>query len=76
MKIAERLEFRTKAPVLTFSPNEMVIEAARAMSEKNYGASIIVDSAGRPVGIITNVISCGDYWLKTWTPTRRRSVIL
>ena len=53
MKIAERLEFRTKAPVLTFSPSEMVIEAARAMSEKNYGASIIVDPAGRPVGIVT-----------------------
>ncbi len=53
MKIAERFEFRTKAPVLTFSPDDMVIDAVRAMSDKNYGASIIVDPARRPVGIIT-----------------------
>lgn len=53
MKIAERFEFRTKEPVLTFSPNDMVIDAVRAMSDKNYGASIIVDAARKPVGIIT-----------------------
>ena len=53
MKIAERFEFRTKAPVLTFSPDDRVIDAVRAMSEKNYGASIIVDPARRPVGIVT-----------------------
>ncbi len=53
MKIAERFEFRAKAPVLTFSPDDMVIDAVRAMSDKNYGASIIVDPAHRPVGIIT-----------------------
>ena len=53
MKISERFEFRTKAPVLTFSPDDMVMDAVRAMSEKNYGASIIVDPARRPVGIIT-----------------------
>jgi len=53
MKIAERFEFRAKAPVLTFSPDDMVINAVRAMSDKNYGASIIVDPAHRPVGIVT-----------------------
>ena len=53
MKIAERFEFRAKAPVLTFSPDDMVIDAVRAMADKNYGASIIVDPAHRPVGIIT-----------------------
>ena len=53
MKIAERFEFRNKAPVLTFSPDDMVIDAVRAMSDKNYGASIIVDPAHRPVGIVT-----------------------
>jgi len=53
MKIADRFEFRTKDPVLTFGPDDMVIDAVRAMSEKNYGASIIVDPARRPVGIIT-----------------------
>ena len=53
MKIAERFEFRTKAPVLTFSSSDMVMDAVRAMADKNYGASVIVDAAHRPVGIIT-----------------------
>lgn len=53
MKIAERFEFKAKAPVLTFTPDDMVIDAVRAMSDKNYGASVIVDPARRPVGIIT-----------------------
>ena len=53
MKIADRFEFRTKDPVLTFAPGDMVIDAVRAMSEKNYGAGIVVDPARRPVGIIT-----------------------
>jgi CBS domain-containing protein len=53
MKIAERFEFRAKAPVLTFTPDDMVIDAVRAMSDKNYGASIIVDPGRRPVGIVT-----------------------
>ena len=53
MKISERFEFRTKAPVLTFSADDMVIAAVQAMSDKNYGASVIVDPAQRPVGIVT-----------------------
>jgi len=53
MKIAERFEFRNKAPVVTFSPDDMVIDAVRVMSDKNYGASIIVDLERRPVGIVT-----------------------
>ena len=53
MKIAERFEFKNKAPVVTFSPDDMVIDAVRVMSDKNYGASIIVDPGHRPVGIVT-----------------------
>jgi CBS domain-containing protein len=53
MKIKDRIEFKTKAPVMTFSPEDMVIQAVTAMSEKNYGASVIVDSTNKPVGIVT-----------------------
>jgi CBS domain-containing protein len=53
MKIKDRIEFKSKAPVLTFKPEDMVIEAVKAMSDKNYGASVIVDSGNKPVGIIT-----------------------
>jgi CBS domain-containing protein len=53
MKIKDRIEFKSKAPVMTFSPDDMVIQAVKAMSEKNYGASVIVDSTNKPVGIVT-----------------------
>ena len=38
---------------MTFSPDDMVIQAVKAMSEKNYGASVIVDSGNKPIGIVT-----------------------
>jgi CBS domain-containing protein len=53
MKIKDRTEFKSKPPVLTFSSTDKVIDAVIAMSEKNYGASVIVDSDYKPVGIIT-----------------------
>jgi CBS domain-containing protein len=53
MKIKDRIEFKSKAPVMTFSPDDMVIQAVKAMSEKNYGASVIVDTDNKPVGIVT-----------------------
>lgn len=53
MKIKDRTEFKTKAPVMTFKATDMVMKAVKAMSEKNYGASVIVDSKNKPVGIIT-----------------------
>jgi CBS-domain-containing membrane protein len=53
MKIKDRIEFKNKAPAMTFSPDDKVMVAVRAMSEKNYGASVIVDSGNKPVGIIT-----------------------
>ncbi len=53
MKIKDRTEFKNKPPVLTFSPSEKVIHAVRAMSKKNYGASVIVDNDNKPIGIVT-----------------------
>jgi CBS domain-containing protein len=53
MKIKDRTEFKSKAPVLTFSATDKVIKAVRVMSEKNYGASVIVDNDNKPVGIVT-----------------------
>jgi CBS domain-containing protein len=53
MKIQDRFEFKNKAPVLTFSPADFVMTAVRAMSEKNYGASVVVDADNKPVGIIS-----------------------
>ncbi len=53
MKIKDRIEFKSKAPSMTFSADEKVIVAVKAMSEKNYGASVIVDADNKPVGIVT-----------------------
>jgi len=53
MKIKDRIEFQNKPPVMTFGPDDKVITAVKAMSEKNYGASVIVDSNNKPVGIVT-----------------------
>ena len=53
MKIKDRTEFKNKPPVMTFSATDKVIKAVHAMSEKNYGASVVVDSDNRPIGIVT-----------------------
>jgi CBS domain-containing protein len=53
MKIKDRVEFKSKPPVLSFAATDKVIDAVRAMSEKNYGASVVVDSDNRPIGIVT-----------------------
>ncbi len=53
MRIKDRPEYRSKSPVLTFTPDDTVLAAVKAMSEKNYGAVVIVDPAKKPVGIVT-----------------------
>lgn len=53
MKIKDRIEFKTKSPVITFAPGDFVISAIKVMAEKNFGASVIIDKARKPVGIIT-----------------------
>ena len=53
MRIEDRMEFKTKSPVLTFAADDMVMDAVQMMSEKNYGASIVIDTARRPIGVVT-----------------------
>ncbi len=53
MKIKDRPEFRSKAAVLTFGPDVMVAEAVSVMSERNYGAAVIVGADRKPLGIVT-----------------------
>jgi len=53
VRIEDRMEFKTKSPVLTFAADDMVMDAVQMMSEKNYGASIVIDTARRPIGVIT-----------------------
>lgn len=53
MKIKDRAEFQSKAPVLTFGPEASVTDAVAVMSEKNYGAAVIVGPDRKPLGIVT-----------------------
>jgi len=53
MKIKDRPEFKRKSQVLTFSPGDTVFAAVQTMSEKNYGAAVIVSDDHKPVGIVT-----------------------
>jgi CBS domain-containing protein len=53
VKIKDRPEFRSKAAVLTFGPDVMVAEAVSVMSERNYGAAVIVGADRKPLGIVT-----------------------
>jgi CBS domain-containing protein len=53
MKIKDRPEFKRKSAVLTFAPDETVFAAVQVMSEKNYGAAVIVSPDRKPVGIVT-----------------------
>jgi CBS domain-containing protein len=53
MKIKDRTEFKSKPSPLAFKAHDKVVDAVRAMSDNNYGASVIVDNENRPIGIIT-----------------------
>jgi CBS domain-containing protein len=53
MKIKDRPEFARKSAVLTFGPDEKVLTAVQAMSEKNYGAAIVISPDNKPLGIVT-----------------------
>jgi CBS domain-containing protein len=53
MKIEDRLEFKNKTPVYTLGPDEMVMTAVKVMSEKNFGAVVVVDPTNKPLGIVT-----------------------
>ncbi len=55
-----------KANVITVSPSTPVSEAALLMRNEDIGALVVVDTAGRPVGIVTDrdivisVVADGD----------------
>ncbi len=53
MKIKDRPEFTNRSRVLTFAPDATVLEAVKAMSEKNYGSCVIVDGGGDLAGLFT-----------------------
>ncbi|MFC4292360.1 CBS domain-containing protein [Sphingorhabdus arenilitoris] len=53
MQIKDRPEFNRKGTVLTFSPEQDVFTAVQAMSEKNYGAAVVVSPDNKPLGIVT-----------------------
>jgi CBS-domain-containing membrane protein len=53
MKIKDRPEFNSKSSTMTFNPDDTVFTAVKAMSEKNYGAAIVVSPDKKPLGIVT-----------------------
>ncbi|MCY7398003.1 MAG: CBS domain-containing protein [Sphingomonas bacterium] len=53
MKIKDRPEYASKGVVLTMSPDASVSSAVMVMSEKNYGAVVIVSPDDKPIGIVT-----------------------
>lgn len=53
MKIKDRPEFSSKSAVMTFSPDDSAFTAIKAMSDKNYGAAIIINEKRKPLGIVT-----------------------
>lgn len=53
MRIIDRLEFKSKAPAMTFPRGATALEAATQMSEKNYGSSIVLNDDGTVAGIVT-----------------------
>ena len=52
-KIGDRPEYKSKAPVVKYGPDIMTSVAIKIMSEKNYGAVVIVDQSEHPIGIVT-----------------------
>jgi CBS domain-containing protein len=53
VKIKDRPEFSSKSAVMTFSPDDSAFTAIKAMSDKNYGAAVIINEKRKPLGIVT-----------------------
>ena len=53
MKLRDRPEFKAKGTPLTFTAETPLLEAVRAMNKKNYGSVVVVDSARKVTGIVT-----------------------
>jgi len=55
VKIKERPGFRSTVTILTFGPGALVANAVAIMSEKNYGAAVMVGPDRKPLGIVTEL---------------------
>src|SRR6056297_1080304 len=53
MALKDRPEFASKPKPLCFPPTTTVADAVAAMSEKNFGSVVIVDSDQKVIGIAT-----------------------
>ncbi len=53
MKIADRVEFASKAPPLTCEPNTTIYDAVTQMAEKNFGSIFITDGNKNVLGVMT-----------------------
>lgn len=53
MQIKDRPEYSQKSQVLTMTAHASVASAVAVMSEKNYGAVVIVSDDDKPIGIVT-----------------------
>lgn len=53
MQIKDRPEYKRKGQILTMAPGDSVADAVAVMSERNYGAVVIVSPDDIPLGIVT-----------------------
>ncbi len=53
MKIKDRPEFKTKPKPMTCRADDVVSDAVKRMSEKNYGAVVVVDDHDQVLGLVT-----------------------
>ena len=53
MKISERSEFNNKPAPLTASATDSVLDAVKAMDERNFGSVIVVDENSKVTGMMT-----------------------
>lgn len=53
MQIKDRPEYKRKGEILTMAPHESIASAVAVMSERNYGAVVIVSPDDKPIGIVT-----------------------
>jgi len=52
-RLMDRSEYASKPRPLTCGPDQSVAEAVAAMSDKNYGCVVVVDSDDKVIGIVT-----------------------
>ena len=52
-KLKDGPEFKTKPKPVTFKKTDTISDAAKVMTEKNYGSVVIVDNDNKVIGICT-----------------------